>query len=42
MGDSGDYMTFVWAAYAVAFVILGGITASSIVKYLHLKKQPGE
>jgi hypothetical protein len=36
--EFGSYIGFVWAAYAVAGVILGGITASSICRFLKLKK----
>lgn len=33
-----SYMGFVWAAYAVAFVILGGVTVSSVLNFLWLRK----
>ena len=38
MADNSGYMAFVWAAYAIAFVVLGGITVSSILKFVKLKK----
>ncbi|HEY8190795.1 MAG TPA: heme exporter protein CcmD [Alphaproteobacteria bacterium] len=36
--EFGSYIGFVWAAYAVAGIILGGITVSSVCKFLKLKK----
>ncbi len=38
MDDAASYINFVWAAYSVAGIILGGITVSSVCKFLKLKK----
>ena len=42
MDESAGYIVFVRAAYAIAFVILGGVTVSSILRFLRLKKQEKE
>jgi|GEM_PF-4403265 len=42
MGEGGDYIAFVWAAYVTAFAILGGLTVSSVFKNRKLKKQEKE
>lgn len=42
MDESGTYTAFVWAAYVIAFVILGGIAVSTVLRFLRLKKQEKE
>ena len=42
MDEGGSYMAFVWAAYAIAFIILGGTLFASILRHRRLKKQEKE
>ena len=42
MDEGGSYTAFVWAAYVITFVILGGITMFSVLKHRKLKKQEKE
>ena len=39
MDEGSSYITFVWSAYAVAFAILGGVTVSSVLEFIRLKRQ---